>query len=457
MLTRIEIDGFKSFEGFGVDLSPFAVILGANASGKSNLFDAIQLLSHLAGSDLRTATRGLRGDAGALFRQESPGHSKDRMAFAVEVLLEPLARDPWGKEVELTHTRIRYEVEIARSVDERGLERLTVARESAAPILGKDDAWRPYGRRPHTAFREAFLKYARRSPWLETISEDGRPSFRIHQDGSAGRTRPGHAAEATVLSSITTSDFPHLYALREEMRSWRLLQLDPISLRRPSPLDSDELLRADGSNLAAVLFRIRAETQGPEYETGILPDIVAELSAVIPGVLGLEVELNQDAREYRARVVLRDGLEFPASVISDGTLRVLALLTLLKDPKHRGLVCFEEPENGVHPARLGDLMHRLRALATDPTEPDVDASRPMTQLLMNSHSPVVLSALREGNTGQILFADLTSVANPETHTVRRRTRIRPVEPGDQGEMFDAGSRVTRLEVQRYLSNVNQGA
>ena len=55
MLTRIEIDGFKTFEGFGMNLGPFLVILGPNASGKSNLFDAIRLLSHLAGMDLRTA------------------------------------------------------------------------------------------------------------------------------------------------------------------------------------------------------------------------------------------------------------------------------------------------------------------------------------------------------------------------------------------------------------------
>ena len=42
MLTRIEIDGFKTFEDFAVDLAPFVAILGTNAAGKSNLFDAIQ-------------------------------------------------------------------------------------------------------------------------------------------------------------------------------------------------------------------------------------------------------------------------------------------------------------------------------------------------------------------------------------------------------------------------------
>jgi AAA15 family ATPase/GTPase len=48
MLTQIEIDGFKTFKDFKVELAPFQVIVGPNGSGKSNLFDALQLLSRLA-------------------------------------------------------------------------------------------------------------------------------------------------------------------------------------------------------------------------------------------------------------------------------------------------------------------------------------------------------------------------------------------------------------------------
>ena len=47
MITRIEIDGYKSFDGFALDLPPFAVLVGANASGKSNLLEAVDLLGHL--------------------------------------------------------------------------------------------------------------------------------------------------------------------------------------------------------------------------------------------------------------------------------------------------------------------------------------------------------------------------------------------------------------------------
>jgi len=62
MLTRIEIDGFKTFEGFSLDLQPLTAIVGPNASGKSNLFDALRFLSLLAQYDIRTAMQGLRGE-----------------------------------------------------------------------------------------------------------------------------------------------------------------------------------------------------------------------------------------------------------------------------------------------------------------------------------------------------------------------------------------------------------
>ncbi|WP_295390434.1 AAA family ATPase [uncultured Thiodictyon sp.] len=111
-------------------------------------------------------------------------------------------------------------------------------------------------------------------------------------------------------------------------------------------------------------------------------------------------------------------------MISDGTLRALALLTLLHDPRQRGLICFEEPENGVHPARIKQLIQRLRDLVTDPQGvAEGDETLPLTQLFLNSHSPVVRSALIDKTLspiqGSILFADTATVSDPEKKEQRR--------------------------------------
>ena len=126
--------------------------------------------------------------------------------------------------------------------------------------------------------------YRRSKPWLTTADQPGGAVFEIHQDGKQGRNRPASAAEATVLSSITNAELPHLFALREEMRHWRLLQLDPALLRRSSPVGASDQLTPDGANLAAVLARLKSETADAEHPAGVLDDIAAELGALIPGV-----------------------------------------------------------------------------------------------------------------------------------------------------------------------------
>jgi predicted ATPase len=462
MLTRIEIDGFKSFENLAIDLLPFTVVLGSNAAGKSNLFDAIQLLAHLASKDVAEAFKDMRGEPLELFRQTAGGRRAAQIHMAAEVLVDPLVRDPWGSEVRLKHTRMRYEVTLERRVIRPGVERVLVAREAATPILKRDDRWAE-SLRPSRSFRERHLEYVRTKPWLTTDALAEGNSFSIHQDGRQGRNRPALAAEATVLSSITNAEFAHLFALREEMKQWRLLQLDPALLRRPVPATASDALERDGGNLAAVLAQLKAETATADRPLGVLSDIAADLNDLIPGISRLDAELHKASQEYRIELTMRDGLPFSSRVVSDGTLRVLALLTLLHDPRHRGLICFEEPENGVHPARLKPLVRRLKEMASAPAEGIAEGdAQPLTQLLLNSHSPVVLSALldRENKPGDsmVLFADTSTVSDPALKEVRRRTRLRPVHSDVQTRLFDDGAPppgyVTDMEVRRVLETVS---
>ncbi len=134
MLTRIEIDGFKTFENQAIDLTPFTAIIGNNAAGKSNLFDAIQLLSHLATRDVAEAVKDMRGEPLELFRRTPSGHT-NQIRLAVEVLVDPTVRDPWGSEVKLSHTRIRYEITLERREIRPGIERIQVAHEAADRII----------------------------------------------------------------------------------------------------------------------------------------------------------------------------------------------------------------------------------------------------------------------------------------------------------------------------------
>lgn len=454
MITRIEIDGFKSFEGFALNLPPFAVILGPNASGKSNLFDALRLISRLATNDVRTAMKELRGEPLELFRRLPDGRIANRMAFAIETLLEPTVRDDFGEERSLSLTRLRYEITIIRR-EEDSIERFFVQHERAAPIFKKDDRWLPYGRAISKEFRERFFpQIMRRTDFLETSERGGKRFFMQRQDGKAGRSRdlPAQQAHASVLSSITlVQEFPHLYALRRELAGLRYLQLDAAAERLPSPTDASEVLERDGRNVAAVLYRVRAETATAESPDGALSDIRADLVALVPGVTDLAVVRDEEKREYRLEIMMRDGQIFNSRVLSDGTLRILALLTLLHDPRHQGVLCFEEPENGVHQTRLQKLMAFLEEACTDPTSEVVEPDRPFRQIIVNTHSSIAASAVRRS----VILASRSEVVEPGlAGALRSRTTMDPYELMEQEELFDQdlkAHRATRHRIEQFLA------
>ena len=92
----------------------------------------------------------------------------------------------------------------------------------------------------------------------------------------------------------------------------------------------------------------------------------------------------------------KDGTELPARALSDGTLRFLALSVLESDPDTSGLICLEEPENGIHPDRIPAILQLLQDIATDPDEP-ADETNPLRQVIINTHSPSVVMAVPDSS------------------------------------------------------------
>jgi len=464
MLTHLEIDGFKSLDGLKLDVAPFMVVIGANGVGKSNLFDGLQLMSHLASApDLKSAFTGLRGEPEELFRRNADGSPGTKMRLRADFLLPLSVTDPYKDEVKVEHTRVSYEIVIALRRDEgRETSRLVVEHEQALPIKSREDPWKPYGNKPSESFRKMFCKYGRQRPFISMETNLSRRQFIIHQDGHGGRKRemPAMAAEATALSSITTAQFPTLFALKQELQSWRFLQLDPMGLRQPAGISDPEALLPHGRNLARVLARMKAETASELRPNGVLNDISADLVKFVSGIKNLSVEYDQAQRQYRVQVNFGDAkndASFSARVLSDGTLRLLALMTLLHDPDVRGLVCFEEPENGIYPHRLGALIHRLRGLVCDPFSKGAIDEMSLRQVLLNSHSPVVLSTLLdERRSGEAFWADIVTVASAGSGPSVKKTRLRPINRTDETRVdfiADTSPHVTDGEVRSFLNTV----
>ena len=128
MITLIEIDGFKTLQNVILPLRPFQAFAGPNNAGKSNLFDALRLLSMLPDHDLPEILLSVRGDPFEIFTQLPDGSYAHRMKLAVELLLDPHFTDEFEGDVELKRTWLRYEIEIEREEGDNG-NRVQVASE----------------------------------------------------------------------------------------------------------------------------------------------------------------------------------------------------------------------------------------------------------------------------------------------------------------------------------------
>ncbi len=427
MLTRVEIDGFKSFENFSIDLPPFAVVVGANASGKSNFFDALRLISRLAEADFSEAARAVRGRPHELFRLHADGTRSPRMNFAVEVLMDRDIIDTFSVSHKLKSNRVRYEIGLAMQKDDASpIERVVVVHEQAQLIeRDKDRLFRD--RRIKPAVIEALREWApaRRNirDLIKPVEWEGQPAIEIRQDGAGGRKMhaPLGKSSRTWLASVGTPEQAlHLYALQSELRAIAFLHLDPAAAAEAVDLVSSDVLATNGANLAHVIVRLVADTATSDRPDGVLSDIRQELRALIPEIADIRVDHNKAARKYELFARLRDKTEFDARLLSDGTLRLLTLITALYDGRRRGVLCFEEPENGLHEARIPQLINLLRRFTTDLAAPPQDGEK-LSQIIVNSHSPIVLQHLEPE---EVIAADMVEATLRPQGNGTRRTRMR---------------------------------
>jgi predicted ATPase len=352
MITKISARGYKSLQDVSVDLAPLSVVVGPNNAGKSNFFDLLQLVSGFASGPLDKAFEKHRGDPIEAF---SDPHNP-----RIEVSLEIDLTSQYVKESRLTHgfrAPLRYALTV--SFDrERALFR----------VEGEELDWLEGTKSP------------RKNPFIGRDEE--RTHRRVTREGGGGHPRlfPLHDTR-TVLSQVDDRElYPTIYAVQQYFRSWRFYQFSPNALRQRSPQLAVLDPGLDGSALSGVLDTLQRDY--PEQFNAVR----RELIAAIPEVEDLSIVDTGD-RGRLLQVDLAGDRGFSGRVVSDGVLRILAMLVLAYSPQPGGLVCFEEPENGIHPARLGFVVAQLRGIAR------ARPGGPRCQVLVNSHSPYLVDHL----------------------------------------------------------------
>ncbi|SFM30434.1 AAA family ATPase [Rugamonas rubra] len=388
MLTRLRVKGFKSLEDVEVRFGPLTCIAGVNGVGKSNLFDAILFLKYLADAPIIEAATQIRNSGrqrvniSSLFTKTAT-HQAELMEFEADFLVDKTVVDDFGREAKAKVTYLRYKLALkyipASGTSPEGIE---LASESLG-FIQKGEARRELGFEMSKDFFNSAYYGTSKNDFIY-MDDNAVGVVKIRQDQTAGQpiSIPIAKAGRTVLSNINTIDRPTALAARREMQSWVLLQLESSSLRKPDDFSAASTVSAAGEHLPAALDRLKKNEE-----------IASQLSNLLPDVANVFVDIDEKRQLKTLLLETTSGIRHEARSLSDGTLRFLALSIIGADPAFGGVICLEEPENGIHPARIPAIVELLRQMVVD-LDSQISPDNPLRQIIINTHSPLVIQRLQ---------------------------------------------------------------
>jgi predicted ATPase len=445
MLTRLKVNGFKNLLDVDLQFGLFTCVAGPNGAGKSNLFDAITFLSDLASMPIMKAASRVRGSHGrasdfeALFFRSATGQR--RIELAVEMIVPRMVVDEFDRDAQPTATWLEYTLVLCLN-DNKGShgEPISIEHEELKAKSSSEAARHLSFDPPKELLRQFVFGPGKRTrPFIEMEPESNslaEPVIVLAGDKGPGRSPkvPARKSPQTVLSGVNAVSHPTALAARREMQSWRLLQLEPSALRKPDEFRSDNKVSPTGEHLPNTLHRL---ARGPQ--------VANRLAELLPDVREVGVE-SDDTRELRTLVVrLREPKPYTASSLSDGTLRFLALAVLATDVEATGLVCMEEPENGIHPLRVPEMLRLVRDLSDAEVDPgEYDGRNALRQVVINTHSPLVVGELDES---ELLMAETVRLGGGSF------VRFRPLDKTWRAPADKKAPVISRGELMSYLSGI----
>ena len=344
MITALRLVDFKNFADETLRIGPFTVVVGANASGKSNIRDAFRFLRGIGrgytlaeiiggkyGADGRVEWRPIRGAANEIIRFGQP-------AFAFEIGLT------------LGNEEATYSIEISPERFRTTGFRITYE----CLRIGQKDVYK----KPRTPYEDVYidLDNGRRinikwdRPALTQLCESRQVGIRYKD-----LTRP-------VINALGTMRF-----------------LEPALDRMREPtFPGAKMLGDSGENLPTVLEEICSDAERGE----ILASWVRELTPM--DVRGFEFPPDPSGRVH-LMLCEASGKSVSASSASDGTLRFLVILAALLGEDSKGMYLFEELDNGIHPVRLHLLVDLIER----------QAEKGGIQVLTTTHAPTLLAAIND--------------------------------------------------------------
>lgn len=335
-IESIKVRNYRALNDLELtDITPLTVFLGPNGSGKSTIFDVFAFLSECFTVGLRKAW-----DKRNRFR-------------------ELRSRDATGP--------ITFELKYREHPDSAVITYfLSVDENSRGPFVQEERlSWRR-GARDGSPYR--FLDFTQGRGRVIAGEAPGEEDERIEEV----------LASPEVLAVNTLGQLarhPRVRALRDFITGWYLSYLSADNSHGVPEAGAQERLTATGDNLPNVVQYLRE--QHPDQ----LQAILNRLAARVPRLESVNAEIMPDGRLLLQVKDAPFSRPIMAKFASDGTLKMLAYLMVLHDPRPPQLIGIEEPENHLHPRLLRELAEECRAASAS------------AQLLVTTHSPFFVNGL----------------------------------------------------------------
>jgi energy-coupling factor transporter ATP-binding protein EcfA2 len=374
IVTRVEALGFRSLRHVVQDLGPFHVLVGPNGSGKSTFLDVVAFLGDVVRVGLQTA---IEGDSRLGIQHRAPdakhltwlrGGTRIELAVEFRIPEERLAHLGQG------HVKIcRYEI---------GLEvgqQLQVAHETLwlRPPATARLAQRTLFPDPPNPPAHIVHPLRKQMPagWRKVLWRGEEPGSVTFSSETGNWKSPFRIAQdKAALASLPEDEekFPVATWFRQALGTGvQRIALSGDAMRQPSPPSRPRSFQPDGSNLPWVVHDL--ETGNSERFAWWL----AHVREALPELKSVTTREREEDRHRYLVVTFQNGLEAPSWLVSDGTLRLLALTLLAYVPTLSGTLLIEEPENGIHPRAIETVFQSLSSVYG-------------AQILLATHAPIVL-------------------------------------------------------------------
>jgi predicted ATPase len=370
MIRLIEARRYKCLKYIRQPLAPFQILVGPNASGKTSLLDVVAFVQDLVGEGAEAAVRKRARSLRELVWQQEG----DSFELALELTLPDT----------LTQVHAaRYEVRVG--LDSLGAvallgENLWLLSTSEKDLNTVQPALFPSERADE---KPVLRESGKRKPqgWQKVMgrSEDGR--IHIHSETTGWNFQLRLTPIRSGLTAIPEEEERFgrsLWVRGFLLHGVQSLTLNSLQMRRPCPSDVGLEFLPDGSNLPKVVRHFR-EASPQQFRRWI-----AHLQTVLPDLEDLWVKEREEDRYLYLVAVFRGGLQVPSWLLSDGTLRLIALTLIAylsasgDNLGASGTYLIEEPENGIHPKALEAVYQSL-------------SSAYRSQILCTTHSALLLN------------------------------------------------------------------